>query len=260
MSKYLRMFSATLKSRMIYRGDTLLSAAFTFFSVLMYYLLWSLLIPDGGELRGFTLPQMMTYIMISSALTPIVQEDSMMFTMADEIRTGKFAKYINSPVSPFGAFISRSLAGALPRTMFTALCCVIWSLIFSGVMSPLDPRALVWAPLLLALITLFMVLINYLVACCAFRYTDILGIIFVRNALLSFFSGGLAPLEVLLGAAPVWSPFYYLINYPALLLMGRATVAPLTACAVLGGYSALLLLLCLTLARRSRVYFEGVGA
>ena len=260
MKKYLVVFTSCLKARLAYRMDAIVAALFGFFSVLMYYLLWRLLIPQGGTLQGFALEEMMTYIMISTALTPIVQDTTVVFGMADEIRSGKFARYLYTPIDPLGAFISQSLAAMLPPCLITTLSCVVWSAIFNGVMSPLSLTGFVCALPVLALVVAFMLLMNYLVACCAFRYTDILGIVFIRGTLLSFFSGAMAPLEVLLGGAPLWSPFYYLTNYPALLMMGRHTASPLIACAVLGGSVMVLAWLCLTVARRSRRYFEGVGA
>lgn len=260
MSKYASMFSACLKARVAYRMDTLLSAAFSFFSVLMYYLLWRMLIPEGGTLQGFTLGEMMTYTMISTALTPMVQNSTTMFSTAEEIRTGRFARYLYSPISPFGAFVSQSLAAVMPPFLTTAASCVLWSFVFHGRIAPISLSGLLLAVPVLLLALTFMLLMNYLIACCAFRYTDILGIVFIRGTLVSFFSGGMAPLEVLFGGAPLWSPFYYLANYPAMLMMGRESASPLTACAVLGASSACLLALCLTVARRSRRFFEGVGA
>ena len=48
--KYLMMFLTHLKAAMAYRADTLLSALFSFFRVLICYLLWRMLIPEGGTL------------------------------------------------------------------------------------------------------------------------------------------------------------------------------------------------------------------
>ncbi len=260
MKKYTTLFSSYLKQAMAYRTDAIVSAALSFFSVLVYYLLWSMLIPDGGTLNGFTLPEMVAYTMCSAAITPFAMSNEAMFEFAGEVRTGKFAKYLYTPISAFGVFVCSSLAKALPRSLFTALCCVLWSLILRGVMAPIYPLAVLQALPVLLMMVIFVILLNYLISCLSFRFTDILGPTFVYEVLLKLFAGSLAPLEVLFGGAPVWSPFYYLVGYPSLLMMGRATVSPGFATAVLGGYTLLLLTLCLTVARGSRRSFEGVGA
>ena len=260
MRKYVTLFSSYLKQSMAYRGDALLSAGLSFFQVLIAFLLWRMVIPAGGTLRGFTLPEMVAYTMCSAAISPFVLADGAMFAFAEEVRSGKFAKYLYTPINAFGAFVCSSLARALPKSLFTALCCVLWSLLFHGVMAPIAPLAILRALPLLALMVVFVVLLDYLIACLSFRYTDILGVVFMRGTLLSLFAGTLAPLEVLFGGAPLWSPFYYLVGYPSLLMLGKTTVSPWLAAAVLGGYTLLLLTLCLTVARGSRRHFEGVGA
>ena len=260
MKKYLQLFACYLKQSLAYRADAIAGAVFSFFGVLIAYLLWRALIPGGATLNGFTLPEMVAYSMCSAAITPFAMENEAIFVFANEVRSGKFAKYLYTPVSAFGVFVCSSLARALPKCLFTALCCVLWSTIFHGIMAPVAPLAILRALPVLLLMVAFVVLLNYLISCLSFRYTDILGVILIRGTLLSLFAGSLAPLEVLFGGAPVWSPFYYLVGYPALLMLGRAPVPPWLAAAVLGGYTLLLLALCLTVARGSRRYFEGVGA
>lgn len=260
MKKYCTLFAAYLKQSMAYRADALMSAGFSFFKVLIAYLLWRMLIPDGGTLGGFTLPEMVAYTMISAAITPFVISNEAMFDFAGEVRSGKFARYLYTPINSFGVFVSSSLARTLPKCLFTALCCGVWSLVFRDVMTPVAFSAILAALPVLGMMVVFVVLMDYLISCLSFKYTDILGVIFTSQSLISLFSGSLAPLEVLFGSAPLWSPFYYLVGYPALLLLGRAPVSPWVATAVLGGYTLLLLTLCLTVARGSRRYFEGVGA
>ncbi len=114
MKKYVTIFSSYLKSALVYRADAWLSAAFSLFTVLAFCLLWSLLIPDGGTLSGFSLPEMMTYTLLCQMLAPLAQSSDAMWIFADEIRSGKFSKYMYTPVSPFGAFAACSLGKAMP--------------------------------------------------------------------------------------------------------------------------------------------------
>ena len=112
----------------------------------------------------------------------------------------------------------------------------------------------------LALGCVFTLLLNYLIACLAFRFTEVYGVVLVRGTLMEFFCGFLAPVELLFGAALRWSPLSYLAGYPALLLMDCAAVPPSQAALVLLVWSLVLGAVCAVVSRRSRVYFEGVGA
>ena len=260
MRKYLTMFSSYLKQAMAYRSDALVGAALSLVTVLMSYLLWSMLIPQGGTLDGFTLPEMVTYSVLCSALTPFAMNNDPIFAFSGEIRSGKFSRFLYTPVSPFGVFVCSSLAASLPKCVFTLAASFVWGLLLSGIMAPISWGLLLQALPVLLLALVFVLLLNYLIACLSFRFTDILGVILIRSTLIQFFSGSLAPLEVLFGGLPVWSPLSYLVGTPALLVMGRSSVSAATACTVLALYSLPLLALCLTVARSSRKYYEGVGA
>ncbi len=260
MRKYLSMFSSYLKQAMAYRSDALAGALLSLVTVLMSYLLWNMLIPQGGTLDGFTLPEMVTYSVLCSALSPFAMNHDPIFAFADEIRSGKFSRFLYTPVNPFGAFVCSSLAASLPKCAFTLAASFLWGALLSGVMAPVSWGLLLQALPVLVLALVFVLLLNYLIACLAFRFTDILGVILIRSTLIQFFAGVLAPVELLFGGVPVWSPLTYLVGTPALLVMGRSSVSAGTACAVLILWSLPLLMLCLTVARSSRKFYEGVGA
>lgn len=259
MKKYIVLFSSYLKQAMAYRADALMDVFLSVFQVVVCYLLWSMLVPVGGTLSGFTLPEMVTYSVLVTALSPFTTTSDPMMSFANEIRSGRFSRFLYVPISPFGVFVCHSLASQAPKCALTLSFGVVWGLVLSSVMSPIDIGLLLGALPLMALGVVFILLLNYLIACLAFRFTDILGVVFIRGTLISFFTGALAPLEVLFGAAPVWSPLYYLVGYPALLIMGRATVPMGTAMLVLFAFIVPMALLCLVVDRNSRRYYEGVG-
>ena len=127
-------------------------------------------------------------------------------------------------------------------------------------MSPVSVTGILTALPVLLVSLAFIVLLNYLLSCLAFRFTDLTGVILIRGTLISFFSGALAPLEVLFGSSPTWSPLYYLADYPAMCIMGKAPVPPLTAVLVIGGYTLALALISGKISSSSRRLYEGVGA
>ena len=173
--KYLMMFLTHLKAAMAYRADTLLSALFSFFRVLICYLLWRMLIPEGGTLDGFTLPQMVTYSVMTTALIPLNMSGDPINAFANDIRTGKFVRHLTAPVQPFFVFLASSAASGVPPFVMTAGCCCVWALCFCGMLCPLDAAMLLPALGVLALGCVFTLLLNYLIACLAFRFTEVYG-------------------------------------------------------------------------------------
>lgn len=260
MKKYLVLFSSHLKQAMAYRSDAIMTAFMSVFQVLISYLLWSMLVPQNGTLSGFTLREMVTYSVLTTALSPFALANDPMLNFGGEIRSGKFSRFLYTPISPFGVFVCSSLATQLPKCLMTLLFGCVWGALLGSVMAPISLVSLFGALPLLGLSIVFILLMNYLIACLAFRFTDILGVVFIRTTLITFFTGALAPLEVLFGSAPVWSPLYYLVGYPALVIMGRAEVPMALALCVLVAFILPLGLICLTVAKRSRHCFEGVGA
>ena len=258
--KYLMMLATHVKQGLAYQVDAWVHAGFTFFRVLLSYLLFSMLIPEGGTLSGFTLPEMVTYSILTTAIRPLLLGSSTVNHFAVEIRTGRYMKYIVSPLSPFGAFAMSTVAGGIFPFALTALCCAVWGLLFRGVLAPIQLANLPNALSILLLSFVFMLLLNYLISCLAFRYHEIFGLLMIRDTLFELFTGALAPLEMLFGGVPAWSPLYYLVGYPVSLLLGRPGVPQATALVSMGLWTFGMALLCILVARKSRVYFEGVGA
>lgn len=258
--KYLHLFQTHLKQGMVYRSDALLGATMSFFRVMLCYLLYAMLVPKGGTLGGFTLPELVSYSVLSAALSPFVMNDSTIFAFSDEVRTGRFSRFFYTPVSPFAAFMCQSFAAVLPGSAMTLLCCVLWGALLSGTMAPIFPGQILWFLPIFALAVAFRLLLNYVLFCQSFRLTNVTGVVFLVSNLIALFSGSLAPLEVLFPAAPLWSPLYYLVDYPVMLLMGRQAAPPLTALLVLLAWTLLLFLLGLVLNKRARRAYEGVGA
>ncbi len=127
-------------------------------------------------------------------------------------------------------------------------------------MAPVSFIGILTALPILIMVAAFIVLLNYLISYLAFRFTDLTGVVLIRGGLISFFSGALAPLEVLFGSAPLWSPLYYVADYPIMCIMSRAPVSPLTALLVISGYTLALALVSGRISASSRRLYEGVGA
>jgi ABC-2 type transport system permease protein len=68
MKKYFHIAGCEIQNTLIYRGNTWLTAFFSIFTILLAYLLWSAVFGDSKTFNGFTLPQMVTYYLLSGIL------------------------------------------------------------------------------------------------------------------------------------------------------------------------------------------------
>lgn len=260
MRKYWTLFSSYFKQSIVYRANALLTAGLSIVTVLLSCLLFRMLIPQGGTLSGFTYPQMVTYSVLSAAITPFFMNNDPIFAFSGEIRSGKFSKYLYTPISPLGAFVTSSLASSLPACALQLIAAFVWGVLLRGAMAPIDASSLAGALCVLLPAVLFTLLMNYAIACLSFRFTDILGVVLIRSTVIQFFSGALAPLEILFGGTPWWSPFTYMAGAPVLMLLGKCGVTPVRGVLVLSMYILPMLALCLYADRSSRRFYEGVGA
>ncbi len=262
MRKYLNMMAIEWKNSVAYRADTWLSALFSMGGVLLAYLLWKAVFRGAAQVGGMSLAEMTTYYLIVQAIQPLTQGDGALKEFSQEIRTGRYAKHIVRPVSPFATFMTSSISKALFPLLSNALVMAAAALLFRPyfVLPTLENLAVGTAVVLLG--GVLNMLFNYIVACSTFKFTDGSGVFIVKNLCNTMLSGAMIPLNVMFGGFSGWavySPFAYMAYYPATLLLGKAqTPAPL-ALAVLCGWIAIGFVVCKCLERTAPAMFEGVG-
>lgn len=260
MKKYLQIMSLEWKNAIIYRTDTALSALFSIFTVVLSYLLWSAIFGNREVVDSFTLPQMVTYYLLTKIVSPLTQGGSMQSDFSGEIKSGTYSKYIVKPISPLGYFIFASFARmALPLLLNTVVM-TIAILCFPQYFSALHPASIIAAIPVLILSVILSMLIEFLISMSTFKFTDISFIFILKEIFTMLLSGALIPLNMLLGdKIAMWSPFSYIIYYPVMLCMGKSDISVLTATGVLSVWIVILILAALFVQRTAPKSFEGVG-
>ena len=197
---------------------------------------------------GYTLPMMVTYSLLAPRCCRACSTmTSMAWQLAGEVREGQFSKYLVHPVSVAAYFIERragpldvpaagqrrgaaavergllGLAGAAGQPAGSALAgaaCCRWGR---------------WC----------MLLLNHCIALLSLKFVDVTGFMIGKGTLIEFLSGALDPAEPAAGRADGglrFTPFYYVVYYPANLVLGKQTLnRPLLAVVVLLGWCADLL-------------------
>jgi len=260
MKKYVQIMSLEWKNAIIYRTDTALSALFSVFTVVLAYLLWSAVFGSREIVDGFTLPQMVTYYLLSKIVSPFSQGGGIQNEFSDEIKSGAYSKYIVKPISPLGYFVFASFARMILPVLLNTIVMAIAMISFPQYFLALHPAIIITAIPVLLLSGILSMLIDYLIAMSTFKLTDISFIYILKNIFTMLLSGGLIPLNMLLGdKIAMWSPFSYIIYYPVMLCMGKTNISIFTAIGVISVWIAILILVARFVQHLAPKAFEGVG-
>ncbi|MCX7774061.1 MAG: ABC-2 family transporter protein [Clostridia bacterium] len=264
MRKYLEIGRISLKTQMTYRFDVYIGSLMPFIRVFLAYFLWRMMYTGKSVIGGMTFGMMLTYYIVCAFIERLEQSNGMVWDMAGEIREGKFSKYLVKPVSPLGHFVFTSLAKSLYILFITIVAVGIIALIYSKeFVPPVLSINLLYAVIITLLGLVFIILLNYLTALLAFKYTDITGWHLIKSNMVDFLSGALLPLSLL----PLWMqgimkffPFYYMQYIPASLYLGLKTDEAILGIVILVIWNLFLWFLAEAAYNRFRRLYEGVGA
>ncbi len=260
MKKYIQVASLEWRNALAYRGDVWLGGLFLIFRVILAYLLWRAVFAGRSVIGGMTLPDMVTYYLLGTAIAPLTQNDGLLHDFSREIRTGQYIKYIVRPVSPLlyymAAGIARSVMPAAASIGILGSTLVLYHPYFAS----LELHNVLWALLTTVLAMILNMLIGYTISTATFKFTDISGFYIINNITKDFLSGSLVPLHLVFGGTlPVWSPFSYMIYYPVMLCLGKTFIRPEIAISILSLWILVMIPICMLLQRRAPKAFEGVG-
>lgn len=263
MGKYLETGKISMKTQIAYRFDVYVGSVMPFIRVFLAYALWKALFTGKTVIGGMSFEMMMTYYLITSFLTRLDQSPNLVWDTADEIREGRFSKYMVRPISPLGHFLATSLARTLYILLVTLATVACLALILRrSLVAPSSLENLTGACLLGFMGLVFLCLLNYLTAMLAFKYNDITGWHLLKNNLVEFLAGTLVPLSLM----PAWIqdgmrlfPFYYVHYLPASLYLGLNTEQLVPGLIIMSLWIILLWLLSVFVYHRFRRVYEGVG-
>lgn len=262
-AKQLHVAKITWKSMIAYQANTWLGAAVSGFRVLLAFLLWRAIFSGRAEVAGYTLPMMVTYYLVATMLGRLQYEDALAWQLSTEVREGTFSKYLTRPMPVIIFFLGAGLGRWSYQVLVNAGTLLLWSAIFSHwIVLPTSLPDRFWLVLLIPLGGLCMLLFNHMIALLSLKYQDVSGLLIMKGGVIDFLSGGLVPLNMLpvaMVGALKFTPFYYIVYYPASLFLGTHAEPP---------YLAVLVLLfwCLVFYAAGQAWFiharknyEGVG-
>ena len=263
MKKYLETSKVLFKAQLAYRFDTFVSIIFTISKILLAYVLWGAIFSTQEMVAGFSFNAMLSYYIISSFVTQLDQSYSTGRQVADEIKHGRFSKYMVKPMSIFGYFTAQTAGVSAFLLSFNLIAAVLWATIFRIDFILTASLSLITSAMFLIVLGLFfMMQLSYFIGILAFKFHDIGVFMMIKDNIVQFITGALIPLALL--PSPVVNamrafPFYYVSYLPTMLLMGRSIDEAKIGVLVLILWNFIFMLINKLTYKHLITHYEGVG-
>ncbi|MDB6167096.1 MAG: hypothetical protein JWQ83_2236 [Lacunisphaera sp.] len=224
-NKYRAAFSVGLQSNLVYRVNFAVRGFFSFFHLIVVFILWGAAYAGNPAIGGFSFGQTLTYfvaLIIVQFMIGAFQED---YQISEEIRNGLINQFLLKPVNYFAYRFSIYLSARFVTGLLILLpVLVFFPLLKNHLVVPHE-----WWRLALGLPALVMSgLIQFGIAYCfglaTFWFLEIQGLVILSMAIESVLGGQIFPLDLL----PPWLfhlsqylPYYYQMYFPVAIFTGR---------------------------------------
>ena len=204
------------------------------------YFFWQAVYANGGTLSGLTFQQTINYVMIAQMLMPLVA-NRLILNFGSMIREGQIAIDLLRPMD-FQARFYVDAVGNLALNFLLKAPLLIIAVVFFQVQLPRDVAT--WLVFLVSLVLghAVMFCFDWIFSCLAFYSTEAWGLSVVREAVVTFFSGALIPLQMLppgLRAIAALLPFAQSIYVPVSFLSGVTPIIDTPAKSLVVSYGSL---------------------
>lgn len=224
MQKYYLVAKNTWDEILSYRVNFTLWRIRTVVAILISYFLWSSVIPQNGNLFGYTREMMISYILIGPILYSIIFA-TRTHEISENINSGDLSLWLVKPFGYFKFWFARDMGD---KAMNLAFCIVEFSLLIL-ILQPglfIQTNAIYLSLVLMAVIlaVLLQFYISCLISMMGFWSPEAWAPRFIFYVLLSFFTGSVFPLDIL--PQPIYQflmlmPFAYLQYFPLKIYLGQ---------------------------------------
>jgi ABC-2 type transport system permease protein len=235
--KYYSAFTVGLQSNIVYRVNFALRGFFSFFHLVVVFLLWSAAYAGNKSIGGFSFGQTLTYfvaIIVVQFMIGAFNED---YQISEEIRNGLINQFLLKPVNYFAYRFSIYLSARVVTGTLIILP-VLVSYPFLRAYLTLPPESWRYAVAIPALV--MSALIQFGIAYCfglmTFWFLEIQGFVILSMAIESVLGGQIFPLDLLprsLYSISACLPYFYQMYFPVALVTGRLNEPPSVILAML---------------------------
>ena len=238
MHKYLALFSTSWQNGFAYRASVFLWRFRQFLSSFFSLTLWTVLYQNSTNTFGYSAPQMISYIFLSSIIQNVVIATSIN-GLTSTIYSGELSLLLIKPIGLFKALATQEVADKAKNFMFVILESCLLFFLFRPELFPValfqSMLAIVW---ILGGIALNF-FISLIFGAVGFWSPESWGPRFLFFTLINFIGGKFFPLDILpkLVQQIIWlTPFPFLSYAQSQLLLNRLTLVEI----ILGSIGLLL--------------------
>lgn len=199
MKKYLHIFKTTLIEKM----QSLSSGVFSFilFGLIVFILLnvWKYIYSDVSAIHGYTLNQIMWYVLLAEALWFGGSSKSFSEGISYDIKSGNIACKINKPYNYVLFLVSKFLGYIILRIIMFLAVGMVLGIVFVGCLQSFDAKNMFLLPIVYVLGLIISSLIYVILGLSAFWLEENKPIGWIYDKIMIFL-GVMFPLEML----PLW--------------------------------------------------------
>ena len=236
LNKYRSVFAVGLQSNLVYRVNFAIRGFFSFFHLVVVFILWGAAYSGNANIGGFNFAQTFTYFVALIVVQFLVGAFNEDYQISEDIRNGLINQFLLKPINYFGYRFSIYLSARFVTGFLILLpLLVTYPLLKDYLVLPTES----WR-LAIGLPALFMsALIQFGIAYCfgllSFWFLEIQGFVILSMAFESMLGGQIFPLDLLpdwLFSASAGLPYFYQTYFPVAIFTGRIN-DPATAIAML---------------------------
>lgn len=218
----------------------------------------------GGAIKGFTLPEMITYVLIGNLFMMLTRNYIPQY-VARDINDGRLSVALVKPMHYIKyVFINEFGRAGLTTILSFVTQLIVIAFFLDKIIINSDPLYLLLIIVMLMLALIIEMIIGFMIGMVAFWTEEADSTLSVMDRVKRFFSGGYFPLSLLpIGVATVASflPFAYSFYVPAQLYLKKMTLTEgLIGLAVQVGWIVALSLMLSIIWKRGLKKYEATGS
>ncbi|MDE2026809.1 MAG: ABC-2 family transporter protein [Patescibacteria group bacterium] len=228
MKLYLQVAKNTWDEMMSYRFNFMMWRFRNVLQLLTVYYLWLAVTPQHGQIFGYSRSLILTYVLGASLIGSIVFSTRTQ-EMGDNINNGELSQFLIRPFRYLGYWFARDIGDKLFNVSFAfAELTIIYFILRPAIYVQSDIVTILLTVLAVCMAVVMNFFLGSLLGMIAFWSPEVWAPRFIFFMLVSFFAGGLFPLDILpLPVQHVFAllPFGYLQYFPLKIYLGKLTAA-----------------------------------
>jgi ABC-2 type transport system permease protein len=225
LNKYRAAFNVGLQSNLVYRANFAIRGFFSFFHLVVVFILWGAAYGGNSTIGGFSFNQTLTYFVALIVVQFMIGAFNEDYQISEEIRNGLINQFLLKPVNYFAYRFSIYLSARLVTGGLIILPLIVtYPLLGQYLTIPHDAWRVAIALPALVMSALIQFGIAYCFGLLSFWFLEIQGFVILSMAFESVLGGQIFPLDLL----PNWFfgisaglPYFYQMYFPVALLTGR---------------------------------------